>query len=373
MDKLRVIFWGVSLLFALVFFGALFLGGMLSGEKELPPIPRNFFKEQTEKLSLEEKIGQMFMFGFENDSAWTEEFLKEKHIGGVLLLKNNIQNPEQLRKLTKNLQEKTRNPLSPPIFIAVDQEGGAINRVFFAEEKRGARSIKDSKTAFEVGKKRAEELRSFGINVNFAPVLDIVDDQESFLYRRTFSGTSAEVAVLGAATIRGQRDGGVISSAKHFPGHGATITDSHKSLPVSLIGERELRETHLIPFIGAIQEGVEMIMAAHILFPEIDENPVPFSEKFIRGIIREELKFTGVVITDDLNMGAITNTYPIGEAVLNAIEAGVDLLLIAGPESSQRKAYDTIYEAVRSGIISKERIDQSLYRIIKLKQTWQLD
>ncbi len=319
-------------------------------------------------FSLEEKVGEMFLFGLENSRVeeWAGEFLGMKNIGGVLLLENNIEDESKLRQLTEKLKS-IKKRADAPLFIAVDQEGGVVSRVHFAEEKTGNKKINSEEMAQDVGLRRATELKELGININLAPVVDFTEDKQSFLYQRTFSGDVQSVASLGAAMIEGHKAGGVFSAAKHFPGHGVSATDSHKSMPVSNITKEELRKIHLLPFTAAIQKGVEMIMVAHILLPSIDNTPVPFSNVFIQDILRNDLGFSGIILTDDLNMGAISNSYEIEEAAVRAIEAGVDMVLIAGTQEKQRAAYNAVLESARSGKISEERIDESVYRILKLK------
>jgi len=340
-------------------------GGLVQDEIQPDPV-----KVLIKQMSPEEKIGQMFMFGFANEEIeeWKKEFLGEMHIGGVLLLRRNIKDQAQLRTLIKSLQERVSNK-EIPLLVAVDQEGGKVNTVYFADETRGGRIVRDEKMAQNIGFIRARELRDLGINVNLAPVLDVVKDPQSFLYERSLPGGAENIAHLGRAIVRGQKEGGIISVAKHFPGHGVSAVDSHKELPISVLTLKELDKTHLVPFQAAVKEGVEMVMLAHLFFPNIDKPPVPLSSIFIKDILRDTLGFRGVIITDDLEMGAILNTYSMGEAVILAVEAGVDILMIGGIFDNQKIGFDALLGAVRYGRISKERIDESVYRILTIKQS----
>ena len=364
----RISLWLIIFTIGL-FLGAVFLSGIgEDNDKSIGVNPIDPIMVLLSSFSLEEKIGEMFLFGFENARVeeWAGEFLGTKNIGGVLLLKNNIEDESKLRQMIEKLNSAKKRT-DAPLFIAVDQEGGAVSRVYFAKEKTGNRKIKNEEMAQDVGLRRAVELKEFGINTNLAPVADFTEDTRSFLYERTFGGDVKTVANLEAAMIRGQKTGGIFSTAKHFPGHGVSITDSHKLMPVSNITKEELQKIHLTPFAAAIQAGVEMVMAAHLLLPNIDNAPVPFSIIFLRDILRHDLGFNGIILTDDLNMGAISNSYAIEEAVVRAIEAGVDMALIAGTREKQRVAYNALLEAARSGKISEERINASVYRILKLK------
>lgn len=357
-----------------IFLPAFFIFAALTLPLVLTP---DFWQDPLEvkisQMTIEEKIGQMFMLGIFTDDLefWKKEFLQERNIGGVILHPYNVEkNEEQLAGFVADLQEG--NDL--PLLIAVNQEGGDENilggeiaTIKFAKEKRGGRIIANEETAFEIGLKRAKELKELGVNVNFAPVVDVVEQENSFLYSRSFSGNPEKVASLAVSYIKGQKEGGVISGVKHFPGHGISLGDSHINIPISFAKKEDL-EKHLLPFRAAVKEGAEMIMATHLLFPNIDkENPVPFSPVFLKDILRDELGFGGIIITDDIEMKAVRPFYSVAEAALAAAKAGADVIVISGIEEVQKKSYAAMLEAVKSGEISEERINQSLRRILKVK------
>lgn len=336
--------------------------------------PKDEIRELLHSMPLEEKVGQMFMLGIfaENIERWKEEFLIERNIGGVILHPYNVKDAEQISRFIASLQEGV-NHKNIPLLIAVNQEGGdqsilggEIVTLRFAKERRGGRVVADEETAFEVAFARAKELKELGINVNFAPVLDVVEEPNSFLYTRSFSGVPEKVSSLARAYIKGQREGGVISTGKHFPGHGISLGDSHINMPISSATREELN-VHLVPFQAAIEEGIEMIMATHMVFPMLDKENVLFSKVFMKDILRDELGFKGVIITDDLEMKAARNTHSMQKAVLKAVQAGVDMVIISGIEEDQKRGFDTLIEAVRSGTIPEERIDESVERILLLK------
>src|SRR3989344_4929435 len=226
-------------LFVTLFAGVIFFSypAVLSNEHAIDdPI-----QELVSTLSLEQKVGQMFMLGMFSDDieGWKQEFLQEKNIGGVILHPYNVREEGQIKAFVKTLQEGAPHQ-SIPLFIAVNQEGGEIMGIKFAGEKRGGRMIQDEGTAFEVGLARAKELRGWGVNVNFAPVVDVVAEPNSFLYTRSFSENPVQVASTASSYIKGQREGGIISCIKHFPGHGVSLGDSHVNIPISYASREEI-------------------------------------------------------------------------------------------------------------------------------------
>ncbi len=333
-----------------------------------------------EKMSIEEKIGQLFIVGIENTKLdeYTATFLKEHKIGGVLLFGRNIKNNAQVRQLTEELQALKTGPGGLHLFIAVDQEGGRVNRLpgehgAFPSAKELA-SGGDENNVMIAAEQMAIQLKGLGINLNFAPVLDINSNKDNpVIGDRAFGDTPDVVTKMGLAFIEGTLEQGIIPVAKHFPGHGDTGTDSHTELPVINHSIERLDEFELIPFKGAIKNDVPMIMVAHILLPEIDKDyPATLSEAIIEGILRERLGFSGVVVSDDLDMGAITGLYSISDAATRAIKAGVDMLIIGHNRDNMSEAYDAIVTAVAEGYIKSSRIDEAVVSILKLKEQFGL-
>ncbi|MBU1143018.1 MAG: beta-N-acetylhexosaminidase, partial [Firmicutes bacterium] len=274
-------------------------------------------KYDLNKLTLEEKIGQLFMFGFDatdvNDHAI--KLIKEYRIGNVILFARNIKTPEQVFKLNQNLQKLSLKELGIPLFISIDQEGGMVSRItsgatFFP----GAMTIaatNDVHNAYLSGKYMGLELINLGINMNFAPVLDVNNNPKNpVIGVRSFSDQPKMVAEYGSAFIKGLQEN-VIATGKHFPGHGDTHIDSHLALPKVAYGMDRLNPVELVPFKHAIQNGIQAMMSSHIDFPALTENGLPttLSKKCMTGFLREELGFEGLIVTDGMQMKAIQDNY----------------------------------------------------------------
>jgi len=328
-------------------------------------------------MSLAEKVGQLFQVGFHSKTIdkEIEDLIKNYHIGGVIYFSRNIENLEQTSILSKNLQELAlNNGAGIPLFISVDQEGGKVRRIkdltyFPANIEIGATGDKElSRKAAAV---TAKELKELGINVNLAPVLDVNNNPSNpVIGSRSFGADPELVAEMGVAYIEGLQGQGVVATAKHFPGHGDTAVDSHFELPVINHDRERLDQIELYPFKKAIEAGVDSIMVAHIYFSDIEPvagMPATLSKAVLNNLLREELNFEGVIITDDLEMGAITNFFGTAAAAVKTIEAGSDIVLISHSYDKQKKAIKAVIAAVKNGIISEKRIEESLKRIIKLK------
>ena len=331
-------------------------------------------------LSLEEKLGQMIIVGFngyEVDSNF-RDLLERYKVGGVILFKRNIKNSEQLLNLNNNIKSiNSKNKL--PLFISVDEEGGRITRLPEGSTKFPSNKVigkeNDEDLSYKIGKQIGTELNNFKFNMDFAPVLDIYSNPKNTVIKDRSFGTDSEIVkTLGTATMKGLQDSNVISVVKHFPGHGDTTIDSHIGLPTVNHHKQRLDEFELIPFKEAINKGADAVMTAHIVLPNIDKSkkPATLSKIILTDILRDELNFNGVIITDDMEMGAITNNYGTENASVEAIKAGADIILMCHTKEKQIEALEGLKEAVNSGEISIERIDESVRRIIKLKQKYNL-
>ena len=336
-------------------------------------------KQQIDNLTLDEKIGQLITVGIDVYSLDNnaKDLIQSKKVGGIILFKNNVNDSNQLLQLINSIKE-TNSTNKIPIFISVDEEGGRVNR--FPKEIKALPSNKivgnknDSNLAYDIGKDIGYALSSFGYNMDFAPVLDINSNpNNTVIGDRAFSSDKNIVANLGANEIKGFKSSNVICVAKYFPGHGDTATDSHYSLPIINKTIQQLQELEFVPFKKAIEEKVPAIMVSHILLPNVDNtNPASMSKVIITDILRKDLKFDGVVVSDDMTMGAITNDYDISEACIKAINAGTDLLLVCHGYDNEVKVINSIKEAVNNKIISMDRIDESVYRILYLKENYKL-
>ena len=274
-----------------------------------------------------------------------------------------------------NIQQYSMDRIGLPLFLCVDEEGGRIarianNRAFCVENVGSMTEIGkkcDYDTAYKAGEDIGEYLSELGFNLDFAPVADVADDTyNSVLYQRTFSDDPEVVSSLANAVSKGLNSKGVISVYKHFPGHGSTSGDPHNGYAVTKKTIGELKNADLVPFKNGIEEDVSMIMVGHISLPNIvgDDTPASLSKKVITDILRNDMEYDGVVVTDAMNMGAIKDNYESDEAALLAVMAGADIVLMP---KDFNKAYEGILSAVKNGTVSEERIDESVTRILRLK------
>jgi beta-N-acetylhexosaminidase len=336
--------------------------------------------ESIRSLPLNQKIGQLFFIGLPSTQidAVTRRLLDEISPGGVCLFTRNIHEAEQTRQLLDDVVEQL--PVKP--FLSIDQEGGLVDRlrrIFTPMPSANLiKSIEDAKTLSEI---TAEVLRILGFNMNFAPVVDVIDEKRgrvsNGLYSRTFANSTEETVELAESYFTNLQSNKVLGCLKHFPGLGASQVDSHESLPSVFLDENELNDTDLFPYRELFKNtDVFAVMVAHASFPrldlqETDQNgkllPSSLSSNFITNLLREKLGFNNLVLTDDLEMGAILTNYGIGEACKKAILAGEDMLSICAGTDAIREGYAAISNAVESGEITEERIDESLKRIAFVK------
>lgn len=335
--------------------------------------------EKIKSMTLRDKIGQLIIVGFDGTTVNEEalDYIENLKVGGFILFARNIVDEDQTLKLLNELKEANSNN-DLPLFLSIDEEGGRVSRLPSSFEKI-PEMIKvgnknDEGISYEIGSILGERVRSLGFNMNFAPVLDINSNPENpVIGNRAFGSTVESVSKNGLGVMNGIRDFNVIPAVKHFPGHGDTNIDSHINLPVIRKTIDELKSFELIPFIKAIEADVEMIMVAHILYPEIDKDyPSTMSSKIIEQILRNELAYGGVIVSDDMTMGAIVENYSLEEGVLSFIEAGGDIALVCHGRENPEKVIKRIEEAVNSGDLSEEQIDEKLYRILKLKENYDL-
>jgi len=332
---------------------------------------QDWIEERLNKMTLEEKIGQMIMVGFDGKKVSRElkKLIEINKVGGVILFERNIESSRQLRELAGSIQELSGNI---PLFIAVDQEGGIINRIDFAQTFPGNMALAatgDKLLAYKMGQAIGFELKSYGINMNLAPVLDINNNPYNpVIGLRSFGDDPALVGEMGAYVIKGFQEY-ISAVAKHFPGHGDTSVDSHFALPIISHSIERLNEVELRPFKEAIKAGVDGIMTAHIVYPTFEKEGIPatLSRRILTGLLRKDMDFDGLIITDDMEMAAITDNYGIEQAAVKSIAAGADIIMVCGYYDNQVKAFKAIKEAVDNEIISPHRIDESVERILRVK------
>lgn len=329
-------------------------------------------------LSLEEKVGQMIFAGIKGKvmTNETEKIISTHQVGGIILFKDNLKKADQSVTLLNAIKQENSNN-KVPLFLGIDEEGGRISRLpeltkLPTNEEIGFRN--DASFSYGIGKLLGKQLSAFGFNLDFAPVLDINSNPENpIIGDRSFGKDAEQVSELGIKTMEGIQSEQVIPVIKHFPGHGDTAVDSHKELPIIQKSLKDLQGLELIPFKKAINHGTEVVMTGHILLPKIDPTyPASLSEKVITGVLRKQLGFEGIIITDDMTMKAIVNTFEIGEAALSAVKAGNDIVLVAHDYANVVKVKDAILQAVKTGEISEKRIDESVNRILSIKKKYNL-
>lgn len=327
-------------------------------------------------MSVEDMVGQMFVVsvGGTEPDYYIEKMVRERNIGGVILFGHNMKSGKQVRSLTRSLQElsvRTDPPI--PLFVAVDQEGGSVASAPWVAPEPAAAEVgrrKDPDEARRIAARIGRQLLRAGINTDFAPVVDTGFGVP--IGTRSYGEDPELVARMGAAAVDGFEEAGMISAAKHFPNHGPATSDSHVSLPVVRHDAETLESYDLPPFEAAIDGGVPMVMVGHLVYPAIDpERPASLSEDAI-SMLRGDLRFDGVVVTDDLAMAGATGGGSVADAAVRAVEAGADLLIVSSAPQEQADAYDAVVEAVRSGEIPKSRIRGSGERILEVKEKYHL-
>ncbi len=327
--------------------------------------------EVISNLTLEEKIAQMLIISI-NETKMSEKLISElKSVGGVILFSKNITTYDNTVNFIKDIKSTAKIPM----FISVDEEGGTVQRLTSLKdiELKSIPSMfsvgkkNDEELSYNIGKLLAERLRAFGFNMDFAPVADVIDNEDNkVIGTRSFSTDANVVSNMAFNVYRGLIDNKVIGVYKHFPGHGYAKSDSHLGLPVIDKTKEELLNLDLVPYKTAIENGLDIVMVAHLSLPKItnDNTPSSLSKVIVTDLLRNELHFNGVVITDGLNMKALTKNYSEKEIYERAINAGVDILLM--PVSS-KTAIEKIKTSISEGAIDENRINESVKRILKLK------
>lgn len=339
------------------------------------PLIKDNMQSTLELSELTFKIAQLFMTGMagpELDDGTRR--LVEIGVGGIILFSRNIKDPEQVACLSNKLQNMALKRHGTPLFVAIDQEGGRVARLkepftLFPGNEAMATSPDPEKEARGFAKITSKELSLVGINMNLAPVLDIPRGKpEAHLVGRSFGSDPVKVSILGSLIIRELQKGGIIAVAKHFPGLGAARQDPHKSELVIDVEKEDLKEIDLKPYQAAIRIGVSGIMVSHAIYPKIDPRlPASLSSAVMEGILRQEFGFQGLILTDDLEMGAITSQWEVPVASSMAFGAGADLLLICKDQKVVLAGIEEIRRQVLQGEIPLGRLQDSTRRIKKLK------
>ncbi len=329
-----------------------------------------------ELSELNSKIGQLFIAGIPGKSLdnGTEALIRDYNLGGVILFSRNIEDPEQLAKLCQDLQDAARKYQNIPLFLAVDQEGGRVARLgepftrFPGNEAIGKDENPLDK-ANEFGLTTAMEMKLVGLNMDMAPVMDVQrGEPEKHLVGRTFGEDPVKVGELGGAIIESLQENGIMAVAKHFPGLGRAPLDPHLELPSIEVDMKEMEAVNLPPFRSAIKRHVSSIMTSHAIYPALDpERPGTLSHTVLNDLLRERMAFEGLIITDDLEMGAIAKKWGVAEGAAASFEAGADILLICKEQNNIHESLKRVRSKLWKGEISLKRLHESNARIRKAK------
>jgi beta-N-acetylhexosaminidase len=359
----------LSILIAIVF-SSILPTTLLQNEIVEPSIsqaPPTIEEKILKYMTIEEKVGQLFMVGINGTTLTpqTQQYLTEHSIGGVLLYGKNVVDENQITSLTNALQ--TTNKI--PLFISIDQEGGIVARLKWNKTLTIAQEdIQTPEQANTVAKERGSILKNIGINMNLAPVVEYITNKSSFMYYRVFRGTQEEVVQKGISSIQGYSQAGIIAVLKHYPGHSDISPDSHYSLPMVNILKEQWGE-YIQPFSQIIkQTQVDGIMVGHVEYPNIDTVPSTISSEIISKRLIQALQYNGLVISDDMEMGALKDIDTNTNLAKKALEAGNDILIYStasDTESSiQKQVYEYIVQEVANGNMN---IDEKVLKIIGMK------
>ena len=326
----------------------------------------------TGKMTPEEKIGQMMFVGIHGTTLTenTKNALVGMHAGGVILFDRNMENRAQVKELNTSLKTLTLNTYSLPLFLSVDQEGGLVARMkqhaYTAPPAAEIGATGKPEEAYRHAKETGKDIRDLGFNLDFAPVLDI----SSRMHGRCYGTTPQQVTVFGEQACRGLKDSGVLFTIKHFPGMGRSETDPHTEKSVVNVPQQTILQEDLQPFRHIIDQYPHhqfMVMAGHIRYPAFDSKPASLSPAILKQMLRSQLGYQGIVITDDLDMGAVSEGYKPEEIGIVAIQAGTDILLSCHDPAVQQRIYRSTLQALKDGKLSQADIDASVRRIVYCK------
>lgn len=324
--------------------------------------------------ALARAAGQLLTVGFEGPALPPElaARIAASEVGGVMLFRPNIEAPEQVASLVGAMRTAVPAGVAP-LLVAVDQEGGLVQRLRAPltvwPDMLSVAAAGDVERTFQVGQALGDELAALGIGWDFAPVLDVhTNPANPVIGNRAFGSTPEAVAAHALAFWRGLSAAGLVGCGKHFPGHGDTRTDSHLDLPIVDHGLERLRQVELAPFVAAARAGLESIMTAHVLYPALDpDRPATLSRRILTDLLRGELGFGGVIVSDDLGMKAVADRFAIEELAILAVSAGADVLLIREPVDRQRRAHEALVRAGERDAELRRRIEESAARVAALK------
>jgi len=332
-----------------------------------------------ESKELDAQVGRLFMVGIPGTSLdkHTDKLIRDYCLSGVILFSRNIEDPLQLATLCRDLQKSAITYHGTPLFLAVDQEGGRVARLgkpftSFPGNAAIGEDPQPVEKAEAFARVTAKEMSLVGLNMNFAPVVDVrKGEPEKHLAGRTFGDEPEKVGLLGRTVVKFLQENGVMATAKHFPGLGRTSLDPHQHLPTIDVDAAEMEDINLPPFRATMDEGVTAIMSSHAIYPLLDPDfPATMSYKILTDLVREKLGFEGLVITDDLEMGAIKKKWGTANGAVASFKAGADILLICEDQSLVLESIRTLKDRLVQGEIPFERLHQSLDRISGAKASF---
>ena len=354
-------------------------------EGDAGTVSEETIEEYIRSMTLEDKAAQLFIVMPESlidgvscvtaAGDMTREAINEIPVGGFIYARANLRSEDQVSAMTKNVQIYSMERVNLPMFLCIDEEGGTVAsitkndrfQVPYIGDMSDIGKTGDAETAYDTGRTMGTYLSRMGFNVDFAPVADVLSNPDNqVVKRRSFGSDPQLVSDMCLALARGLREQGILSVYKHFPGHGGTAEDTHEGYACTDKTLEELRICDLIPFQEGIRQGVPMIMAGHVSLPGIagDNTPASLSPAILHDLLREEMGYEGIIITDAMDMGAVTKQYSAAEAAVRSLQAGADMILMP---ADLKEAYYGVIQAVRDGELTMERIDQSLRRIIRVK------
>lgn len=325
-------------------------------------------------MTIEEKVGQLFMVGFDGHEPNADilDLIANYHVSGICYFSRNLKDPRQVHTLSTALQ-KHANP-NLPLLLTIDQEGGMVNRltegITISPSNMALGAINNIAYTKEIAEIIAKELRAMGVNMNFAPSLDVNNNANNpVIGVRSFGENPELVSIHGNEIVQAYQNENIAPSIKHFPGHGDTDVDSHLALPVVNHPMERLEKIELAPFKYAIEQGVDSVMVSHVSFPSLENKyPATLSHNIITGLLREKMNYNGVIVTDCMEMNAIDDNYTSAESAVLAVKAGIDLVLVSHTYAKQKAAITGVVEAVKAGEISEEHLNNSVKRVLSLKE-----
>ena len=332
---------------------------------------------KVQDLTLEQKIGQLFVMGFPQESP-SEEFIRlvrKYQVGNVILFSHNISSAQQLSNLTKALFEEILEHTGVLPLISIDEEGGVVSRLpqdcavmpsALAQSEAG-----DEESVYQAARIAGEQLKALGINFNLAPVLDINSNKNNpVIGVRSFGETAEQVSRFAAMAVKGFLDAGILCSGKHFPGHGDTDKDSHLSLPVLNVDKELLGCRELAPFSKLIHQGLPAVTIGHVIVPALESQQIPCTMSYntVTGLLRKQMQFDGLIISDCMEMAAVKEYYGIAKGAVEGLKAGIDLIFISHTASAVEEAVLAVKKAVEDGELSMERIEDAAARVLAAKE-----